>query len=215
MAVIEDCAHAIGASIEDKYVGKFSDFAIFSFQAVKHITTIDGGFLLYKNSKLHEKLKRLRWFGLLKGEDRTKPSITDIGFKYNMSNISAALGIYQLKRLDSIISANRNCAMFYNENLNNLDFLKVVNKKDISPTYWLYTLLSKNSDKFIQFLNEHGIAASKVHIPNNFHPLFNDESLLNTKIFYNQLVHLPCGNWVSKADQEYILDTINKYVSII
>ena len=68
LAVIEDCARTIGASIEDKYVGKFSDFAIFSFQAVKHVTTIDGGFLLYKNSKLHEKLKRLRWFGLLRAK---------------------------------------------------------------------------------------------------------------------------------------------------
>ena len=57
LAIIEDCAHSIGALIDNDYVGKFSDFAIFSFQAVKHITTFDGGFLLFKDEKLLEKLK--------------------------------------------------------------------------------------------------------------------------------------------------------------
>ncbi len=215
LAIIEDCAHSIGALINNKYVGKFSDFSIFSFQAVKHITTFDGGFLLFRDNKLHEKLKRLRWFGLLKGADRTKPSITDIGFKYNMSNISAALGILQIDRIDSIIESNRRCAEFYDTHLNNFDFIKLVDIKNTFPTYWLYTIKVENSDDFIKYLNKNYVGASKVHIPNNYHPIFKDNALPNTDIFYEKLVHIPCGSWVSDSDLNYILQVIKNYAASI
>lgn len=215
LAIIEDCAHSIGALIDNDYVGKFSDFAIFSFQAVKHITTFDGGFLLFKDEKLLEKLKRLRWFGLLKGADRTKPSITDIGFKYNMSNISAAIGILQLERIDSITNANKRCAKFFDTYLNDFDFINLVDIKNTSPTYWLYTIKAKNSESFIEYLNKNSVGASKVHIPNNYHPIFKDSTLPNTDIFYKNLVHIPCGSWVTDSDLKYILQVIKNYAASI
>lgn len=210
LKVIEDCAHALGASLDGNNVGSYGDFAIFSFQAIKQISTIDGGFIVFKNKKYLDFIKRFRWFGLTKGADRTKPSITHVGYKYNMNNISAAIGIEQLDRFDKILADTQKIGKIYNKQLSNTKNFHLCNFSG-TPSYWLYSLFSRNSKKIINHLVKKGIASSKVHIPNNYHPLFRNDRLPNTKKFYERLIHIPCGFWVKQADAQKISEVIRGY----
>nr|WP_203563888.1 aminotransferase class I/II-fold pyridoxal phosphate-dependent enzyme [Deefgea sp. CFH1-16] len=97
--LIEDCAHALGAQYNDKGIGCIGDFAIFSFQAIKHMTTVDGGVLTFKDESLLRAAKKFRWFGLEKGIPRTEIDITSVGYKYNMHNVAATIGLAQLEGL--------------------------------------------------------------------------------------------------------------------
>lgn len=101
--VIEDAAHALGAKYDKKFIGNFSDFTCFSFQAIKHLTTGDGGMLCAKRKKDHDKCSRIRWFGIDRSNAKfnylnvREPYIKELGYKYHMNNISAAIGIGNLK----------------------------------------------------------------------------------------------------------------------
>ena len=118
--LIEDAAHALGAEYNNKKIGSVSDFTIFSFQAIKHITTGDGGALCIKNNKLLEKAKRLRWFGI----DRKKKQlgiwendIKEIGYKYQLSDLGATLGYESLLEFKKILKHRRNIYQIYLDEL--------------------------------------------------------------------------------------------------
>lgn len=212
--VIEDCAHALGAKIGKKSVGSFADFSIFSFQAIKHITTIDGGMLVVKNKKYINRAKKMRWFGLTKGKPRHLNRITELGYKYNMTNISAVIGILQLQTF------SRNLKKYiYNGNFltNELNKGHLIKPAQVSinefPSYWFFTGIAKNSTQIIKNLNQNNIGASKVHVPNYKHPIFLKSvrrPLINTEIFYKQLIHLPTGWWVNKSNLKLLIEIINK-----
>lgn len=210
ISLIEDCAHGLGAKFNKKYVGSFGDFSTFSFQAVKQFTTLDGGMLVVKNKKLLQKAKQLRWFGLTKGIPRNKNRIKISGFKYNMNNIQATIGILQLKEFEKYNKLVRSNANYYFKNIKN-NYFKFSNKGDVS-SYWLFTLLSKKSREIINKLNKKGFEASKVHIPNHYHPVFKKNikfNLKNLNKFYSMLVHIPCGWWLKRDDRKEIVNIIN------
>ena len=210
--VIEDCAHALGAKIGNKSVGSFGDFAIFSFQAIKHITTIDGGMLILKNKKYAQRAKKIRWFGLLKGKPRDQNRIKELGFKYNMTNISAVMGLEQLKTFKSKLKKYQfNGNYLTNELIESNILIPARIDADSKPSFWFFTCTSSASKKAISKLVNSGIDASKVHLPNHFHPIFKNSirgELKNTERFYKQLIHLPSGWWVTKKDLDYIIKII-------
>lgn len=212
--LIEDCAHALGAKFGDSSVGTYGDFGIFSFQAIKQMTTVDGGFLVFKNKEWEADLKKIRWFGLEKGKPREDNRIDIIGSKYNYTNVNAAIGLCQLKEVDEYLQAYISNSKFFNKQLKNLTGVKPgkVNKNS-SPSYWLYTLLADNSSELINHLNQSGIGASKLHIPNIIHPLFEaaEKKLDGLNEFYSSLVHLPVGPWVTASDTEFIVDKIKEF----
>ena len=118
--IIEDAAHALGAKYNKKNIGNISDFTIFSFQAIKHITTGDGGMLTIKNKKLEDKAKRIRWFGI----DRKKKQlgiwendVTEIGYKYQMTDIAATMGYDSLLEFNKILSHRRKIFNIYLEEI--------------------------------------------------------------------------------------------------
>ena len=208
--LIEDCAHALGAKHKNKNLGSFGDFSTFSFQAIKQFTTIDGGMLVIKNKKYFSKAKQLRWFGLQKGVPRVKNRIIHSGYKYNMNDIEAGIGILQLKQFWKIDKKIKSNAKYYLKNIKNNHF-KFSDKNDIS-SFWLFTLLTKQSGRIIKLLNENGIESSKIHLPNHYHPVFKNNfkfKLKNLEKFYSMLVHIPCGWWVKKNEREKIVKIIN------
>ena len=91
--IIEDVAHAMGSKYNGKIVGNYSDYTIYSLQAIKHMTTVDGGFLAMKDGLQLERAKRLRWFGLSKDKSRLENDITEVGYKYAMNNVNATIGL--------------------------------------------------------------------------------------------------------------------------
>lgn len=211
--LIEDCAHALGAIYDKKSIGNTGDFSIFSFQAIKHLTTIDGGVLHIKNSSLSDEAKKIRWFGMQKGIERTKVNITSLGYKYNMNNVTAAIGLVQLAEIKDRINKHILNGQFFDNVIEKIQGLSHATfDQNSTPSYWLYTLLSDDWEDIQKKLNEIGVQSSKLHRPNNYHTIFdsNKNALPNLNIFYNRLLHLPCGWWITEETREQIANTLTK-----
>ncbi|MDI3361447.1 DegT/DnrJ/EryC1/StrS family aminotransferase [Lelliottia sp. V89_10] len=212
--IIEDCAHALGATIDGITVGTIGDFGIYSFQAIKHMTTLDGGFIVIKDHSLNKIAKKIRWFGMEKGVERTKLDLDILGYKYNMNNVTGIIGKIQLDYVEKNIKAHQFNAEYFNENLNNISGIEVVTlEKRLKPSYWLYTLLCDDSENVIKLLGGIEVMASKLHRPNHYHSLmtnFKRANMVNLDSFYKRLVHIPCGWWVEEEVRNLIVDTLKR-----
>lgn len=211
--IIEDAAHALGTKYNNKFIGNISQYTIFSLQAIKHMTTVDGGFLsLYDNNDM-ERARRLRWFGLDKQKPRLENDIIECGYKYNMNNVNATIGIVQMRYINKIISTYIENGQFYDTALKNIPGIEMIKYMEKSePSYWLYTMKVEKRDDFIKYMSQHGVMVSPLHLRNDRHSLFSDSkaSLPNLDAFYHTMVHIPCGWWVDKETREYIVNTIKK-----
>jgi dTDP-4-amino-4,6-dideoxygalactose transaminase len=130
LKVIEDAACAMGAKYQDRYAGIIGDLGCFSFHARKGITTGEGGMIVTDDENYAEKTRYLSTFGMTAAWDREKsdkliiPEFNDMGYNYKMSDITAAVGVAQLKKLDSIIERKRELAKYWNEKLDDIELLE-------------------------------------------------------------------------------------------
>jgi perosamine synthetase len=212
--LIEDCAHALGARYNGQGIGTIGDFAIFSLQAIKHMTTVDGGILTMRDQSLIRKAKKIRWFGLEKGIPRTEIDITTLGYKYNMNNVSATLGLMQLNFInENVIKKHKSNGQYFDKLISAIPGLAVP-QFDINaePSYWLYTILSDDSSDIERKMTSIGVTASKLHRPNHFHSIFKPfvKELPSLDIYYKKMIHIPCGWWVDEENRERIVDALKK-----
>jgi len=213
VALIEDCAHALGARYDDTAIGAVGDAAIFSFQAIKHMTTVDGGALVLRDPTRLRDARKLRWFGLEKGVPRTEVDITRVGYKYNMTNVAGVIGLHQLDGIDAAIDRHKANGRFFDAELVGVPGLSVTPIADGSePSYWIYTLLADDSDDVERRLADIGVTASKLHRPNHLHSVFAPyrRDLPGLADFYRRLVHIPCGWWVDDGDRARIVDALRR-----
>ena len=127
--LIADCAQALGAKYNNKPIVDLSDFSIFSFQAIKHITTADGGMLCLKNKKIENKAKRIRWFGISRDKKQKGTWLNDIyevGYKYQLNDLGATLGIESLKEFNYILKHRRKIYDTYLKGLENSKAIRVI-----------------------------------------------------------------------------------------
>lgn len=211
--VIHDAAHALGAKFKGLRTGNHFPYTVFSFQAIKHLTTIDGGMLQVASSEKYEKGKLIRWFGIDKKLSRLENDIKYQGYKYHMNNVNAAIGLVQLGEIDNIINAHIDNGKFFDNELDNIPGIELIRYYPNSePSYWLYTLKVENREGFIKKLAEYDIAASELHKRNDLHSYLNDfqADLRELDKFYSKMVHIPCGWWVTNEDRERIVSMIKK-----
>ncbi|WP_394498368.1 DegT/DnrJ/EryC1/StrS family aminotransferase [Shewanella sp. ENK2] len=213
LVLIEDCAHALGAKVEGRSVGTFGDYAIFSFQAIKHFTTVDGGFLVCKHSDNFIRAKKVRWFGMEKGVARTKLDITEVGYKYNYQNVFAAIGLVQLDYISERLDAHIFNGKYFDrhfEKVIGLNFAK--SPKNAEPSYWLYTLICEDAlvaTELEAYLNSSGISASKLHKLNHNHKVFDCAlEMSETNDLYSRMLHIPCGWWVNEQERVRIVAAV-------
>lgn len=209
--VIEDAAHALGAKFDGKKTGNHFPFTVFSFQAIKHLTTIDGGALQIQDKALYERGKIIRWFGLDKKKTRLDNNITEQGYKYHMNNVNACVGLLQLENIDSVVNKYIENGNYLDENLKDIQGVELIKYyPDSNPSYWLYTLKVDNRAGFIKMMEANGIAASELHKRNDLHTYLNDylTTLTNLDRFYEKMVHIPCGWWVTKNDCDKMIGLI-------
>ena len=218
--IIEDAAHALGAKYNGKPIGSISDFTTFSFQAIKHFTTGDGGMLTIKNNKLESKAKRIRWFGI----DREKKQsgtwandVNEIGYKYQMTDISATLGYDSLQEFDKIISHRRKIYKIYLNLLSKNKKIKCIHDYDKKKYHgaWLFTILAENKDYIQKKLREHFIETNQVHFRNDKYSIFKKfikgQKFKNMDYLENKYLVLPLHHKVSVNDAKYICKLINKF----
>jgi perosamine synthetase len=219
LSVIEDAAHAFGSVYKNKLIGTISRFTSFSFQAIKHLTTGDGGALCCNNIDDYNLVKRLRWFDI----DRENSEVgflgerdydaINIGYKCHMNDIAASLGIGNLSKINDKLSKIRDIAKIYNEELQGVGGLRTMKyKKDRLSSYWLYPLLVDDRDEFIKKLKSSNIPASVVHQGIDKNTIFGgkDYSLTNQRYFDSHQVHIPINDSLTYEDIKKIINTIKK-----
>lgn len=231
--LIEDAAHAIGAEYKGKKVGSIADFTCFSLQAIKHITTVDGGILAVKDKETCDQAKLLRWFGINRQtnskDTRIDEDIVDWGYKFHMNDVAATIGIEQMSYVENIVAAHRANALYYHRSLPK-EITLPVNEKNKQSSYWLYTLVFPNKvmrDKFKDYMTENGIQVSQVHKRNDKYTVFKPYayeyyaelgkdvplySLVNTTAFNNTMICIPVNWSLTTSDLGKIVKLTNRFV---
>lgn len=219
--VIEDAAHAWGAEYHEQKIGNHSDFIIFSLQAIKHITTVDGGALFCRSEKDYHRGKLLRWYGIdretPRKDFRCEEDISEWGYKFHMNDLCASIGIEQIKHLDGIVAKHRKNALFYDQAFKNLKGITTIPwKSDRKSSYWIYTIHVEKRDLFKEFMKEKGIMASCVHARNDTHTAFREfrtNTIPNVGKFTRTMVCIPVGWWLTSAELKYVADCIRLFVT--
>ena len=209
--VIEDAAHAFGSGYQGKVVGSCSRFTCYSFQAIKQLTTVDGGAIAFTNPEEVAPARKLRWFGLDKKVPRLENDITRAGFKYGMNNVTATIGRVQMEGYRQILNTYLDNGTYYDQALQNVPGVTLVPYyPDTQPSYWLYTMKVEQREQFIQAMEAAGITASPLHHRSDTHSVFSASrcELPGMEEFYSHFVHIPCGWWVDQETRETIVNAI-------
>jgi dTDP-4-amino-4,6-dideoxygalactose transaminase len=175
--VIEDAAHAVGASYQGKLVGQLSEFTVFSFQAIKHITTGDGGMLVLDDDGLRSKADRIRWFGIdrvAKQKGIWENDIREIGYKYQMTDISATLGLAALEEYDATFAFRRRLFERYEKGLSEITGLRFIGGgyTDRMHAAWMCTVAVERRVDLQRKLDQYGIESDQVHYRNDRYSIF-------------------------------------------
>ena len=213
--IIEDAAHALCAEYKGRAVGSISALTCFSFQAIKHITTGDGGLLCCREPADYDRARKLRWFGI----DRARPErsstvdIAESGYKFHMNDIAATLGLIQLEELPRTIERRREIAGVYESELSSLMFQR--GSYDCRSSYWLFTMLVESRDEFIKSLDSRGVECSPVHRANHTYTAFanatlDSDSLEGVDYFDKRMVSIPVGQWLTDDDVAKVVAAIKK-----
>lgn len=221
--VVEDCAHSFGAEYNGKKIGSNKNICVFSLQAIKHLTTGDGGLITLPTEDLYDRCKLLRWYGInrdkrnYKGKDfRLENDILEYGYKFHMNDINATIGLYNLPHMDELLRKNRENAKYFDKNLKNTNYVKLLkNNPKSSSAYWLYSIriLNNKKQEFMDKMKELNIMTSQVHNRNDINYCVKDykEKLPNLDILEKELVCIPVGWWLTNDDIKYITDNINEF----
>jgi len=211
--IIEDAAHAMGAKYNGEMIGSNSAYTIFSLQAIKHMTTVDGGFLTVKSEDKYNQGRLLRWFGLDKKVARLENDIKFPGYKYHMNNVNATIGLIQMKYVREIIGKYISNGKFFDSALENISGVQLLDyNPNTDPSYWLYTMKVDDRENFIKMMADNGITASELHLRNDRHSLFKESEteLPVFDDFYKKMVHIPCGWWINEDTRNTIAEIIKK-----
>jgi dTDP-4-amino-4,6-dideoxygalactose transaminase len=213
--IIEDSAHALGATYKGKHIGDISDFSTFSFQAIKHITTGDGGMLTLKNKDLVEKTKRIRWFGIdrsAKQMGKWENDIYEVGYKYQMTDIAAAMGLAGLHEFDVVLLLRRFLLEQYEQKLANIPGIKVLGTgyTDRVSAAWMCTVEVERRMDFMKKLREYKIETGQVHYRNDRYTIFGGRrnDLPNMDAIEDKYMVLPLHTKMTEEDVDYIAKVI-------
>ena len=219
LAVIEDAAHALGATYKGKPVGAVSRFTAFSFQAIKHLTTVDGGALSCLNSDDCYQAMRRRWFDI--DREHSKPSILGervydaekTGYKFHMNDLSAAIGLGNLEDFPLKLKRRIEIADLYRKELKDVPGLQLLNYKDDREcAYWLFTMLVERRIDFIKKLKEREIPASVMHQRIDNNSVFGGirPDLVNQEKFDRNQVSIPVHSGLTDDEVDLVINTIKK-----
>lgn len=218
LPVIEDAAQALGSEYAGVPIGSHSDFVAFSFQAIKIINTVDGGLLATKKISDAKRGKTLRWHGIdregRKWDERNifwEYPISEVGYKIQMTDVNAAMGLGQIPYLYKHLSHRRKLAKLYEEALiksNNIKAQKILPKA--KSNYWMFTVICDNLNtklKLWKALNKISVKSEEAHRRNDTYPVFKEfknGDLPGVTHFNNNHLIIPIGHWVSEEKAEEI-----------
>lgn len=232
LSVIEDAAHAIPASYKGRKIGTIGDLTCFSFYATKSLTTGEGGMVTTENSDWADRMRILRLHGISKdawkrytGEGSWYYEVLEAGYKYNMTDIHASLGLAQLRKLDWMWERRKRIADLYTESFRSLpEVLPPLVKPDRESAWHLYVIklifdaLKIDRKRFIEELKNVGITASVHFIPLYKHPYYRNLFHYDPGKFpvseqiYEQIISLPIYPGMTDSDAERVAECVGHVV---
>ena len=226
MLVIEDVANAQGGEWKGKKLGSWGHMGTFSFEAKKNMTTGDGGAVVFdEHSMWEERIRQMRWVGIDKdtwkrfsNEDKHQPwyyEVNCLGYKYNMNDLAAAIGLCQLKKLDGINLRKRTLIDNYLHNLCGVGDLCFPSYDLETGGYWLFIVQTDRRDALLEFLGEKNIACGVHFMPTHLHPYYRkkypDTSLPVAEHVWKRIVSLPLYASMTESDQAYVVDSVKEF----
>ena len=223
LLIIEDAAHALGAWRQGRAVGQDADMSILSFHPVKHITTGEGGMVLTNNPELQERLRRFRSHGIVRDASRMMENygpwyyeMQSLGYNFRLSDIQAALGISQLKKLENFVEERQRIARYYDRAFAGMKQLNIPPQPVAGDrhAYHLYPLLlSSGIDrrKLFSYLRERKIGVQVHYIPVHLQPYYRKNYAYGpgdfpvAEDFYRREISLPIFPGLKREEQDYVI----------
>lgn len=219
--VVEDASHALGSYYRGRKIGSFGDITCFSFDSIKNITCGDGGAIICQDAELAELLRQKR----LLGSDRRSHTsswkerswfyeVKTQGFRYHMSNINAAIGLAQLKKIDSFISRRKEICRRYDSAFKEIPTISClrINYGEVAPHIYVIRVKNDKRDKLMAYLKELDIETGINYIPNHLHPFYRNSSvsLPETEKAYQEILTLPLHYGLSDEDVARVIQGVTE-----
>lgn len=229
MKIIEDCAHTIGAKYKGRKLGLWGDLGCFSFEEKKAMTTGDGGMISSNDVELIELLRPRRWVGIDKDTWRRESSlklkdinnayhwyyeITDLGYKYNMNDLCASIGLAQLKKIDWMNKKRSNLIKTYLDEMRTLKIIKpLLPYQPDKYNYWIFGIRSPEREKLITYLKSNGVATGVHYMPLTLHPYFKRWYSPNptAESIWKEFITLPLHIRLRKREIRFIVSLLRKF----
>jgi len=232
ISVIEDAAHAIGAEYRGKKIGSIGDISAFSFYATKNITTGDGGMVTTNNDELARKLEILSFFGISSDawqryspKGKARYEMVELGYKYNMTDMQASLGIHQLKKLEGFVEARGRYSALYDSYLQEMSEIILQERRDdcrhgrhIYPIVLKTERLNIDRDGFIEAMKAENIGCGihfvalhkQYYYKERFD--FRDEDYPNASYISDRIVSLPLYPRMTEDDVHDVIKSVRKVI---
>lgn len=227
LLVIEDAAHALGADYKGTKIGNLSDMTTFSFHPVKHITTGEGGMITTNDEKLYERLVLFRSHGITrekklmtKDEGAWYYQQLDLGYNYRITDIQCALGVSQMKKLDTFVERRRKLVARYNEAFADVDGIICPKQSEGCNNSWhLYVIQVENRKAVFDALRKADIAVNVHYIPVYKHPYYQENGYRetacpNAENYYAHCISLPLFPDLTDEQQDYVIKTVKDIVKV-
>jgi len=228
LRVIEDAAHALPARYRGRMIGTIGDITCFSFYAIKNITTGEGGMATTENSEWAERMRIMSLHGITKdawkrysSQGSWRYEISYPGYKYNLTDIAAAIGIPQLQKCDLFWEIRQRYAAMYNDEFRNLEEIAIPDiKDDVQHAHHLYVIqlnqerLRVGRDQFIELLKKNDVGSSVHFIPLHLHPYYRDKLGYRQEDFpvagaaFERIISLPLYSKMTTSDVHKVIEVV-------
>lgn len=223
LKVVEDCAHSTGGKYKDRMLGSIGDYGCFSFHPVKNLATGDGGMLTTDNKEAKDFIMKYRWVGITKdtfSRDKGKYSwfydVVNLGKKFHMNDITAAIGLAQFEKLEWMNKQRERWTNYYNEKLRGIGDIETPTRKNyMKPAYHNYVIKTERRDELQEFLKIKDISTGVHYYPNHLYDMYKSyyRELSITESIWKKIITLPLYPGLTEEDINLVIDAIKEFFS--
>ncbi|MEX2224983.1 MAG: DegT/DnrJ/EryC1/StrS family aminotransferase [Dehalococcoidia bacterium] len=225
LPVLQDSAHACGSKYKGRMVGSFGGINAFSFDPVKNLATGAGGMITFSDDATDRRMRKLRWLGHSRppgtpaepGQMDYYHETEELGFRHHMNDLSAAIGIVQLRKLEKHNQRRRDIAAIYDRELAGVDWLRTPVTKEYAFTSqhkYVIQVAAEDRDALILHLRDRGVGSHVHFVPSHLHPVYKDyrtELLPETEQFWRRIVSLPMFPGLTEQEIQQVIDGVRSF----
>ncbi|MBU3934945.1 UDP-4-amino-4,6-dideoxy-N-acetyl-beta-L-altrosamine transaminase [Patescibacteria group bacterium] len=222
LLLIEDACHALGSEYKGKKIGSFADMTVLSFHPVKHITTGEGGIILTNNKDFYNKLKTIRNHGIVKKPENGKwyYEIEEPGFNYRITDFQCALGLSQLKKINSFLNRRRQIVSSYKKAFKDIRKIQLpIESNGVKSAWHIYPVrfLGVDRKKMFDYFQANSIGVQVHYMPLHLHPFYRKKfgykrgSFPIAEKYYERAITLPLFPSMTKKEIKHVIETVKRF----